>query len=285
MWKSKYRQIDLCTISLNTLLNKYSTVAYLECDIGQCEFTPAGLVSFNLVQQVVIGSPFTHLRTPEKMYFIGETSPKNHPEYYLKCIKLLYEHYRNTYYHQNVPLVINTQGWMKGLGYDMLVHIMQSLQPDLIIYLSAHQNEINNNITTEYGIFDQEKILSTNGINSQRLKKVVHLEPVTLLTPSKYQANDHRQLSLLVYFDKILTNDDSTHLWAQLPYEIDMRKLIYASIRGAMPDHQIGFIFNCSLVGLHVIPSVDTARANSLYILDRMPMVECIGLGLVRQNI
>lgn len=40
---------------LNTLLNKYKRVALLDCDIGQTEFTPPGIVSLNLVEIPLLG--------------------------------------------------------------------------------------------------------------------------------------------------------------------------------------------------------------------------------------
>ena len=40
---------------LNTLLNKYKRVALLDCDIGQTEFTPPGIVSLNLVETPLLG--------------------------------------------------------------------------------------------------------------------------------------------------------------------------------------------------------------------------------------
>lgn len=48
----------------NMLLQSNDTVAYLDCDLGQTEFTPAGMVSLHLVTRQVIGPPFSHQRTP-----------------------------------------------------------------------------------------------------------------------------------------------------------------------------------------------------------------------------
>lgn len=41
---------------LNRLLKYYRRVAYLECDVGQTEFTPPGLVSLNIVEQPLFGT-------------------------------------------------------------------------------------------------------------------------------------------------------------------------------------------------------------------------------------
>lgn len=43
-----------CVQSL-TLLSRYRRVAFLECDLGQSEFTPGGLVALNLVENYAFG--------------------------------------------------------------------------------------------------------------------------------------------------------------------------------------------------------------------------------------
>lgn len=40
---------------LSLLLRRYTTVAYLDCDLGQPEFTPSGFLSLSLVKEAVVG--------------------------------------------------------------------------------------------------------------------------------------------------------------------------------------------------------------------------------------
>ena len=40
----------------NFLLNSYPKVAFLECDVGQAEFTPFGVIALNLVDEPIIGN-------------------------------------------------------------------------------------------------------------------------------------------------------------------------------------------------------------------------------------
>eukprot|EP00833_Pecoramyces_ruminatium_P006163 jgi/Orpsp1_1/1180195/evm.model.c7180000072476.2 len=39
---------------VNSLLNCCNEVAYLECDIGQSEFTPSGMVSLNVISSPLL---------------------------------------------------------------------------------------------------------------------------------------------------------------------------------------------------------------------------------------
>ncbi len=52
---------------LNSMLNRYPAVAYLETDVGQCEFTPPGLVSLHVITKPITGRPHSRLQ-PGVMY-------------------------------------------------------------------------------------------------------------------------------------------------------------------------------------------------------------------------
>lgn len=47
--------------ALNSLLSTYQKVAFLECDPGQSEFTPPGMVSLNIVSKPCIGTDFLEI--------------------------------------------------------------------------------------------------------------------------------------------------------------------------------------------------------------------------------
>ena len=59
------------------------------------------------------GPPFTHLNQPERSVFFGDVSPKDRPEFYVKCIHNVYQTYADKY-RNKIPLIVNTQGWVKG---------------------------------------------------------------------------------------------------------------------------------------------------------------------------
>lgn len=55
------------------------------------------------------GPPFTHQQTPLKMVYFGQTSCEHDTERYLDVVKYVFSSYK-----REVPLVINTMGWVKG---------------------------------------------------------------------------------------------------------------------------------------------------------------------------
>ena len=43
----------------------------------------------------------------------GDISPKDRPEFYIKCVHSVYQTYAANY-RRKIPLIVNTQGWVKG---------------------------------------------------------------------------------------------------------------------------------------------------------------------------
>ncbi|KAJ3503551.1 hypothetical protein NLJ89_g8378 [Agrocybe chaxingu] len=124
----------------NRLLQSYCRVAFLECDIGQSEFTPGGLVSLNIISEPIFGPPFTHPTLPNHAHFIGSTTPRSTPSHYLDAISALIQTYRldiqnpaididddDERISDAIPLVVNTMGWSKGLEYRTPSRLLQTL--------------------------------------------------------------------------------------------------------------------------------------------------------------
>jgi polynucleotide 5'-hydroxyl-kinase GRC3/NOL9 len=130
---------------LNILLTHYARVAYLECDIGQSEFMPSGMVALNVLSNPVFSPAYTHLTLPVRSHFIGSTTPKGSPAAYLEGIRNLFEFWRidvasafvgndnpDGRITDTVPLIVNTMGWSRGLGADMMQQIKEMVEPSEI---------------------------------------------------------------------------------------------------------------------------------------------------------
>ena len=101
------------------------------------------------------GPPFTHPRIPEKAHYLGSFTPQSCPDEYITCIQQLIQHYQYEIAHpllgshsrsssngktrisSVVPLVINTQGWVKGLGEELLHSIELAAIPTHIYGFEA----------------------------------------------------------------------------------------------------------------------------------------------------
>ena len=115
-------------------------VAYMDTDIGQTEFTPPGFVSIFILDnsEPMLGPALPHWRKPLLSYFIGDVTPRSFPEMYLAAVKNLLARYTKLKLegHSRIPLVINTMGWVKGMGLDLLNQIMQCRSLNIFFKLS-----------------------------------------------------------------------------------------------------------------------------------------------------
>ncbi|QDZ20713.1 polynucleotide 5'-hydroxyl-kinase [Chloropicon primus] len=132
-----------CRELVNTLLNSNPVVAYLETDCGQPEFSPPGSVSLTFVASPIAGPPFMHPRKPERACFVGDTTPKSDPVLYFNSVVHLMDWYAahglGALRSRNLaPLVVNTPGWVKGLGFEILDRMVRQIQPKHVVQLCTN---------------------------------------------------------------------------------------------------------------------------------------------------
>ena len=117
---------------------------FLESDLGQCEFTPPGLVALHDIAAPCLGPPHTHLRAPRACRFVGDTSPAEQPTQYVACVAALLAEHRKDDADDARPdgapapsLVVNTCGWVTGLGGQLLADVIAAASPTHIILLEG----------------------------------------------------------------------------------------------------------------------------------------------------
>ncbi|DAZ97462.1 TPA: hypothetical protein N0F65_009945 [Lagenidium giganteum] len=134
-----------CRYLVNRLLSRFDVVAFLDTDLGQPELTPPGLVSLHALAAPLLGPGFTHMKTPLRSFFCGGTNASNDPLHYMKAIRSLLKLYHAKWNNggaeqsaaKAVPLVINTDGWIKSMGHDLLCHVIDEASPNHVVQLLA----------------------------------------------------------------------------------------------------------------------------------------------------
>ena len=135
-------------LSNSFLSRKYaeSGVAYLDLDPGQPEYAAPGDLSLIHVKTFNLGPPFTHPRVSEdlsnlliRQHHFGHFSPREDLEHYLDCASDLFNHYRQTFQQVGCPLVINTSGWIHGLGLESILSLAKHTLPSHMIYFASSE--------------------------------------------------------------------------------------------------------------------------------------------------
>lgn len=133
--------------SISHKISKSQTdgVAFLDLDPGQPEFSPPGDLSLIHLRSCNFGPPFTHPAIAAdngdrlvRAHHYGALSPKNDPEYYIKCARDLFGRYQELLMRfPSCPLVVNSAGWVQGAGLDVLLEIIKLRRISDIVYTST----------------------------------------------------------------------------------------------------------------------------------------------------
>lgn len=128
-----------CRYLLNRLLTTtQSPVCYLETDVGQAEFGPPGMIALHYfdpstkeggASPLVIGPNYASLRHPVRGHFLGDISPKDISRQYMDAIFDLVSAYKRDFQPRGISLIVNTHGWNKGLGNDLIRNVQLLVSP------------------------------------------------------------------------------------------------------------------------------------------------------------
>ncbi|WWD18617.1 hypothetical protein CI109_103070 [Kwoniella shandongensis] len=311
---------------LNSLLNRYEKVAWLECDLGQGEFGCGGVVGLWVLDRPVFGPPFTHPAVPVRAHYLGTFTPLTCPDEYIAAIRQLIEHYRYNVQLTGeaddekigsvIPLIINTQGWVKGLGEDLLREIEAVAEPSqLYAFESAVQEDENN---YQGPGWTQSPTWGSNLALPSTATKTFTLEtaPISPLQ-ARYTPADLRVLSTITYFHSSLVSQTAEHLengdiastptsftssvrWdfsapllASPPWEVEYglgkainRVHFIGEGSDGVVEEDLPVALNGAIVALHEVLDVPDEEDQKLYSQGRpLPPLESVnflGLALVR---
>ncbi|EOY19330.1 hypothetical protein QUC31_006154 [Theobroma cacao] len=266
---------------LNILLQRYQKVAYLDADVGQPEFTAPGFLSLTVVDKLTADLAIPCLKTPERCFFFGDISSKRDPSAYLKYAFTLYDYYRKEYCtfdeselagRTELPLVVNTPGWVKGIGYEILVDMLKYISPTHVVKINISVGSKN----LPGGAFwldgDSDGMVNIIEIKSacqDSLNRSVLVQKDARLL---------RDLRIMAYFRQIFPNDKpittikelAYALTSHFPYEVPISSIKIRHLHCQVPSTEIFYSLNATIVGL----AVSSEESESL------PW--CVGLGIVR---
>ncbi|XP_066493635.1 polynucleotide 5'-hydroxyl-kinase NOL9 isoform X1 [Tiliqua scincoides] len=291
---------------INLLLNRLPCIEFLECDLGQPEFTPPGCVSLINVTEPLLGPPFTHQRTPRKMAYFGETNCEQDTERYIDTLKYVFSAYE-----RDAPLVINTMGWVRGAGLLLLIDLVRLLSPTHIIQISAEDFKEMPQLSPEYisctaGLHTRAK----GPLKSKTLRGSMqdlewcrgqgdflppHSGHQLLCVHSKFPgagvAGDGRthssvlrDMAILGYLGQLQPPDVESvlPLHSLLPYQVPFNAVALKVIHADVAPAHILYSVNASWVGLCRILDEVHCKDNRPILLTQTPICDCLGFGIVR---
>ncbi|KAI8905493.1 hypothetical protein EDD86DRAFT_211599 [Gorgonomyces haynaldii] len=240
--------------TLSQLLCNYTQeCVYLDCDLGQPQFTPYGMLSLLHVQSPLFDRKPQMIRS----LFLGTNSAQYDPDLYVESLTRLVNLYHQSYSH--LPLVVNTSGWVKAMGLDLLLHLLNIVQPDLIYQMHDFEERETNN---------PKNIPELPLSFETRIQKT----PQTLFR-SKTNAAEQRQMVLEDYFRNLV-----------YPYSLSWSSVYIKFMIEDVPFSQSMVALNGSIVGLIHDPALKPAQQVQFHPFQLPMSMEhhCLGLGLIR---
>jgi len=288
----------------NTALNKYSRVAYLDLDVGQTSLNPPGMIGLHLIDAPLLStSPHTFMGrsamgngTDEDessgvgrmvwSYFVGDVTHGIDPQSVLHATQEAIRIYESRFGPASsstyaCPLLINTQGWLTGLGFAMLQTTVQHIvQPAYLVEMrleqegkSSNQHRQSGGKTKKSGN-EEERILTNISHPHQLYILRRSIDPVFAEALAKSPASGiapprQRQLQLLAY----LTSAHA-RLSPSMP-SIPFCFAAYASNLSGLLPYRVPFKRVCIEV-LGLTPGIDYDPSRVLQILDSGVIALCV---------
>ncbi|KAK9237927.1 hypothetical protein V1525DRAFT_342717 [Lipomyces kononenkoae] len=282
-------------------------VAYMELDPGQPEFGPSGVLSLNVIDTPMLGPSLTRatLSNSVKAFHFGYTTPRDAPQDYVRHVNNLMSHYNNDMHrftdndasHIELPLIVNTPGWTKGQGVEVLRQMIDIIGPSIIVYSGPRLTQPD--IETNFEL--AEALRSTSPHAS-----LVDLAPFgdSGRKSAKYSAADLRVAQTMAYFHSTgdQTWDFSRPLTSWRPYIVRYGGDGDGDVHGIeilghemILDEHIPCAINGTIVGISIASGDAALNSRAASIGDSsLPMLEtraidadadavnCLGLGIIR---
>jgi len=119
-----------------------NSVAFLDLDPGQPEYSPPGEISLHKIRSSNFGPPFAHPTSNGsnqlvRAHHFGHLSPKEDPHRYYRCAVDLFGHYKKLLADNSLcPLIVNCSGWIQGSGLELLDNFIRDLDLTDVVYMS-----------------------------------------------------------------------------------------------------------------------------------------------------
>lgn len=245
---------------LNTSLlhENAKPVCYMDLDPGQSEFSPPYCLSLSIEQSPIFGLNCSQENSVSHYY--GFTSAASNPDRYVRLVTSLFDVYRELYAPQGYSLIINTPGWVRGFGKELLIEISALLKPLEMIVLSNSNDPLN---------ADNQDLLR------DLLFERAHHLPGAYQT-SKFSHSQLREYNKIAYFHRVSPQryDFESRLLDSSPLKILFR------VRGSDTDFQgidsisvLNFVFDktfagedifllleATIAGIYLVPNAEYAK-------------------------
>uniref|UniRef100_A0A803QM42 Protein CLP1 homolog n=1 Tax=Cannabis sativa TaxID=3483 RepID=A0A803QM42_CANSA len=115
---------------------------FVDLDIGQGSITLPGCIAATPIEMPIDPVEGIPLEMP-LVYFYGHTTPSNNVELYKILVRelsqLLERQFAGNIESRAAGMVINTMGWIEGIGYELLLHAIDTFNINVVLVLGQEK--------------------------------------------------------------------------------------------------------------------------------------------------
>ncbi|XP_067633092.1 polynucleotide 5'-hydroxyl-kinase NOL9 isoform X2 [Eurosta solidaginis] len=269
---------------LNTHLEHCKQVLVIDLDIGQTELFVPQTVSCTVLSGPLLGPGFFLNLQPTRAYVVGHSNIVLCAHAYMRAVKNLIDFCYSKEEFSEMPWLINTMGYNKGFGMELMSVLVQLIKPTDIIQLQSNK-EINNFEDLLYPhvlastpcIIYTDDLFKEENVESKVVEYRLHVSSSAILQASRYQrdwemsAKDLRYATFLSRLSAVLQGN-AEWLTDCVPLSASIKEL-----------HLVDMTCNKS-TRQDLILAIE---ANLVYLCQRdeensdVPL-QCFGIGLYR---
>jgi len=274
----------------NKLLLK-SPVVFIDLDPGQAELSLPGYLSVGIISQPFLGPNFCHIdRELEMSLYLGDINVANCPGRFIKITKTLIDFVKTDERFHNLPVVVNTMGWCKGVGLMLVIDTIRYLQPTTLVQLHSRFHRKNYPYSLDHHtVASSRDSWDSTPANSPRLSYSL-LE--FLAVPESISAKDMRAKDYWGLPDPRVTREAVilSYLgktgWQYPVYKIPLSSITIGVLHTKVDPSTVLAVINLALVDLCRVEDkyVRKPDCSNLYNVlgNSVPMMPSLGVGLVR---
>lgn len=209
---------------INKHINKFGKILLIDLDIGQPICAVAQTISATVLSKPIIGPGYLSNNYPDKCLLYGDKSIMISPFKYVRCIRELVSYCNSKEEFKNIPWIVNTMGYQKGFGMQLMCLLLRIIQPTDVIQIQHQINGFNfAKIITEklvegfkFNIFVEEYLKGISNdcyFTTHVLDSIVNnFDKETTNSVWISNATEKRKLSLLAQLSKLLKGDQTVSL-------------------------------------------------------------------------
>lgn len=245
----------------------------LDLDPGQTEFTPPACISLVEVNQFLMGPPGAHQMKPRKSFLLGDSTAGARPDAYVAAVTSLVSYMKNELIFNHI-LIVNTMGWLTGIGDVLLGTILDLVKPCKVLATSdGVQIPISAWPAKEIQL--DVPIVRVNALDSLYTRDIY---------TKAVKAVDQRRSTVINYFGGLNILNKKTLV-------IPWNTVALHEITGLCPPQELLRLMNANVVALTRAPSEMIHKSKSdptlPLLLRESPFsshepLECLGFAFVR---